>query len=52
MSHNKNGNPLLYLLINCIFAGSESQTLSLKDECTFRFSNFLRIDLCVFSANC
>ena len=38
--HNKNQNPLLNLLINCIFARS------LKGEYSFRFSNFVVIGLC------
>ena len=38
--------PLLNLLINCIPAKSAPKILSLKDEHTFRFSNFLVIGLC------
>ena len=52
MGHNKNRNPLFYLLISCISARSAPQVLSLKDEYTFRFSNFLVIGLCNSSANC
>ena len=37
MTHNKNLNPLLNLLINCILAKSEPQILSLNDEYTFTF---------------
>ena len=32
---HSNRNPLLYLLVNCIWARSASQPLSLKDEYTF-----------------
>ena len=46
MTHNKNRNPLLNLLINFISVRSELQILSIKDECTFRFSNFLIMGLC------
>ena len=52
MSHVKNQNLLLNLLINCISATSARQTLSIKDEYTFRFSNFLRIGLSDSLANC
>ena len=48
---NKKRNPLLSLLINCIPAKSILQTLSLKDEYTFRFSNFLIIGSCNSSPN-
>ena len=50
-AHDKNLNPLLKLLINCIPARSALQILSIKDECTFLFSNFLIIGLCNSSAN-
>ena len=50
MTHNKNQNPLLYLFVNCISARSGPQVLSLKDEYTFCFSNFLIVGLC-YSAN-
>ena len=43
--------PLLNLLINCISARSAPQILSLKDDCTLRFSIFLIIGLCNSSAN-
>ena len=50
--HNKNQTSLLNLLINCISTRSAPQiTLSLKDEYTFRFSDFLIIGLCNSSAN-
>ena len=52
MTHNKNPNLLLNLIINCISARPAPQILSLKGEYTFRFSNFLIIDLCNSSANC
>ena len=51
ISHNKNLNPLLSLLINCISARSATQILSIKVECTFLFLNFLIIGLCNSSAN-
>ena len=51
MTHNKNQNPLLYLFVNCISARSGPQVLSLKDEYTFCFSNFLIVGLCYSSAN-
>ena len=38
--------------LNCISARSPPQILSLKDECTFRFSNFVVICLCNSSATC
>ena len=37
ITHNKNLNPLLDLLINCISAKSAPQILSLNVECTFLF---------------
>ena len=37
MAHNKNQNPLLYLLINYIYARQAPKILSLKDEYTLRF---------------
>ena len=52
MTHNKKWIPLLYIPIHCISAWSTSQILSLKDEYTFRFPNFLIIGLCNFFANC
>ena len=36
-THNKNWNPLLYLLINCVSARSAYQILSSKDEYNFGF---------------
>ena len=48
---NKKQNTLLNLLNNYVSARSGPQILSLKDEYTFRFSNFLMIGLCNFSAN-
>ena len=48
---NKNRNSLLNLLINCISANSLPQILSVKDEYTLRFLNFLIIGLCNSSAN-
>ena len=42
---NKNLNPLLNLIINCIRARSESQILSIKVTCAFLFMNFLMIVL-------
>ena len=41
--HIKKRNPLLYLLNNFISTGSALQILSLKDENTLHFSNFLII---------
>ena len=52
ITHNKNLNPLVPSLINYITARSASQILSVKDECTFLFSNFLIIGLCNSSAIC
>ena len=40
------------LLINCLTVGSASQILSIKDDYTLRFSNFLIIGLCNSLANC
>ena len=51
ITHNKNLNPLLNLLINCISARSAPQILSIKGECTFLLLNFLIIGLCNSSAN-
>ena len=51
MTHKKNRNTLLYLLINYISSRSASQILSLKDEYIFGFSNFLITGLCKSSAN-
>ena len=52
ITHNKNLNPLLNLLIYCISAKSAPQILSLNPELTFYFLNFLIIGLCNSSANC
>ena len=52
MTHNKIQNRLLYLLNNFISARSTPKILSLKDEYTFQFLNFLIIDLCNSSAIC
>ena len=51
ITHNRNLNPILNLLINCISARSTLQILSIKDECTFFFSNFQIIGLCNSCAN-
>ena len=51
ITHNKKRVPLLSLLINCISAKSAPQIFSIKDECPFRFSNFLIIGLCNSLAN-
>ena len=50
--HNKNLNPLLNLLDNCISAKSTPQILSLNEEYTFLFLNLLIIALWSSSANC
>ena len=52
ITHNKNINPWLNLLIHCISARSAPKILAIKDECTFRLSNFLIIALCYSSGNC
>ena len=52
MTHNKNRNYLLCLLIDCISARSAPQISYSKDECTFRFSNFLVTGLRNSFANC
>ena len=51
ITHNKNLNPLLNLLINCILAKTELQVLSLNLEKTVLSLKFLIIGLCSFSAN-
>ena len=38
---NRKRIPLSNLLINCIYDGSAPQILSLKDDYTFPFSNFI-----------
>ena len=50
--HNKNLNPVLNLIINCISERSASQILPIKDKCTFLFLSFPIIGLCNSSANC
>ena len=40
IAHNKNLNPILNLLINCISSKSAPQILSIKGECTFSLLNF------------
>ena len=51
ITHKKNLNPLLNLLINCISARPAPQTWSIKGDCTFIFLNFLIIGLCNSSVN-
>ena len=51
ITHNKNLNLLLNLLISCTSARSGSQILPVKVECTFRFFNFLITGMCNPSAN-
>ena len=51
ITHNKNLNHLLNLLINHISARSVPQILCIKDERTFLLLNFLLIGLCNSSAN-
>ena len=51
IAHNKNPIPLLNFLNKYISAKSTVQTLSMKYECTFRFSNVVTIGLCSYSAN-
>ena len=51
ITHNKNLNPLLDLLIKCISTRSALQILSIKSDCTFLFLNFLIIGLYNSSAN-
>ena len=45
IAHNQNLNPLSNLLNNCISAKSTPQILSLNEEYTFLFLNFLIIGL-------
>ena len=45
ITHNKNLNPLLTLLTNCISAISATQIFSTKGECYFLLSNFLKTGL-------
>ena len=51
ITYNKNLNPLLNLLMNCILARSAPHILYMKDEYIFRLLNFLMIGLCNLSAN-
>ena len=51
ITHNKKRIHLLNLLISCISARSVPQTLSIKAECTFLFSNLQIIGSCNSSAN-
>ena len=46
ITHNKNLNPLLNLLVNCISARSAPQILYIKGDCTYIFLTFLMIGLC------
>ena len=46
ITHNKNLNNFLNLLINCISVRSAPQILSIKVERTFLFLNFLIVGLC------
>ena len=52
ITHNEKRIHLLNVPSSCISAQSETQILSIKDECTYRFSNFLIIVLCNTFANC
>ena len=52
ITHNKNLNPSLNLLNSCMLVKSTPQILSLNNECTFLFINFLIICLWSSSANC
>ena len=45
IAHKRYLIPLLYLLNNCLSAKSTPQILSLKEEYTLLFLNFLIIDL-------
>ena len=51
ITHNEKQIPLLNLLTNCLLARSAPQILSIKDEYTFHFSNFLIIGLYNYSTN-
>ena len=46
ITHNKKHTPLLNLLISSILPRPPPQLLLIKDDCTFSFSNFLKIGLC------
>ena len=52
VTHNKDLNTLLNLLINCLSAKSAAQILSLNAEYTFLILNFLIMGLRSSSANC
>ena len=52
IAHKRYLVPLFYLLIKCISAKSTLQILSLKEEYTFLFLNFIIIGLWSSSANC
>ena len=43
ITHNKNLNPWLNVLINCVSARSAPQIMFIKGECTFLLLNFLKI---------
>ena len=51
ITHNKNLNPLVSLLISCIPAKSASQVLPIKGDCTFLLYNFLITGFYNSSAN-
>ena len=51
ITHNKNLNPLLNLLIICLIARPAPQILSIKDYCTFLLLKFQIIGLCNSSSN-
>ena len=51
LTHIKKKIPLLNLLFNSMLIRSAPQILSIKDEYTFRFLQFLIIGLCNSSAN-
>ena len=52
ITHNKKQNPLFYLLINCLSTRLAPQLLSLKDDYTLHFLNFIITGICNFPANC
>ena len=51
ITHNNKRIPSLNLFYNWVSARLAPQILSVKVECTFRFSSFLIIGLCNSSAN-
>ena len=51
ITNNKNLNPILTLLINCISVRSVPQIFSVKTKCTFLFPDPLIIGLCDSFAN-